>query len=139
MPPWLDETESHTMGAFLLIRGNRRGVVANAVLRPAYKVAKASANAGFCFIIINGNQCPSWSGWSGSVLWFRSCGTWPGPNLLLSDPCCSPCDSSCCSAGCGLVLQVNTCYCLVLNYTQPTKACSRPIIFSHQGYSRAEH
>lgn len=55
MPPWVDDTESHTMGAFLLIRGREdienlevcaAGVVANAVLRPVDMVAKASANAG---------------------------------------------------------------------------------------------
>lgn len=72
MPPWVDETESHTMGAFLLIRAGEEienlaevcaaGVVANAVLRPVDMIAKASANAGIYFIIINENQCPSWSG-----------------------------------------------------------------------------
>lgn len=50
MPPSVDETESRTMGAFLLIRGREEiENQASSALRPVDMVAKASANAGFQF------------------------------------------------------------------------------------------
>lgn len=52
MPPWVNETEIHTMGAFMLIRGREEiedpaevcaaKVVANSVVCPVNMVAEAS-------------------------------------------------------------------------------------------------